>query len=322
MALRVGLLGYKGWVAQDRYMPVLQEMDDIEIDPMERDRTDSPTAFDGLDVAVICTPPQTHAPLAIRAIEAGCHVLTEKPMAESIEAAQSMVDAAKATGKKLAVSHSFLYSQAMKKAEKLMPRVGQIRFVNALQLSSPNRRLPTWFGDLPGGLFWDESPHLVYLLRALAGDLRILNSLMDGDVIRANFQGDVPASLTLVMDSGISEWHVTVVGTNGMLDLDLFRDICVWLPSDGGHDRLGVLRTTALGIGQHLAGFATSGVGHVTHRLKYGHRELLQHVMRVFSGVGELDERITGQASLRVLSSMYDVVQEAQAVSPPVSRTA
>lgn len=47
-----------------------------------------------LDVVSIATPTALHAPMAIQALEAGVHVLSEKPMAESAASAQAMVDAA------------------------------------------------------------------------------------------------------------------------------------------------------------------------------------------------------------------------------------
>jgi len=57
------------------------------------------------DVVSINTYPETHAPYAKAAIEAGCHVFCEKPLAESVEEAQAIVDAARAHGRKLVVGY-------------------------------------------------------------------------------------------------------------------------------------------------------------------------------------------------------------------------
>lgn len=57
----------------------------------------------GLDLVSITTPPDTHARLTIQALEAGCHVLVEKPMAPSLEECDAMIAAAKRTGRTLAV---------------------------------------------------------------------------------------------------------------------------------------------------------------------------------------------------------------------------
>jgi predicted dehydrogenase len=57
------------------------------------------------DVVSINTYPETHAAYARAAIEAGCHVFCEKPLAETVEEAQSIVDAAKAKNRKLVIGY-------------------------------------------------------------------------------------------------------------------------------------------------------------------------------------------------------------------------
>ena len=58
------------------------------------------------DVIHILTPPALHCELAVRAMELGCHVFVEKPMAETVEECDRMLAAAKATGRVLSVNHS------------------------------------------------------------------------------------------------------------------------------------------------------------------------------------------------------------------------
>lgn len=57
-----------------------------------------------LDAVSIATPTFLHAPMAIAALEAGLHVITEKPMAENAESAARMVEAANRAGRVLDVS--------------------------------------------------------------------------------------------------------------------------------------------------------------------------------------------------------------------------
>lgn len=63
----------------------------------------------GLDAVSICLPNYLHAPATIAALEAGCHVLCEKPMAMTAVEAEKMVDAAKASGKVLMMSFNNRY---------------------------------------------------------------------------------------------------------------------------------------------------------------------------------------------------------------------
>src|SRR4026208_2108363 len=57
------------------------------------------------DVVSINTYPETHAPYAKAAIEAGCHVFCEKPLAMTVEEAQAIVDAASARKRKLVIGY-------------------------------------------------------------------------------------------------------------------------------------------------------------------------------------------------------------------------
>ncbi|GAA4863691.1 Gfo/Idh/MocA family oxidoreductase [Paenibacillus vulneris] len=56
-----------------------------------------------VDLVSICTPPYTHAELAVQFMEAGAHVLVEKPMASSLEECDRMNEAARRTGRMLSV---------------------------------------------------------------------------------------------------------------------------------------------------------------------------------------------------------------------------
>ena len=57
------------------------------------------------DAVSINTYPETHAPYARAAIAAGCHVFCEKPLAETVQEAQSIVDAARAAQRKLVIGY-------------------------------------------------------------------------------------------------------------------------------------------------------------------------------------------------------------------------
>lgn len=61
------------------------------------------------EIVVCVTPPSSHADVAIAALEAGSHVLVEKPLAPSMEEAERMALAAERTGRRLAVSQNYRY---------------------------------------------------------------------------------------------------------------------------------------------------------------------------------------------------------------------
>lgn len=67
-----------------------------------------------VDAVAIATPARTHAALAIAALEAGKHVVVEKPLADNLTDARRMVDAATAHGRWLMLDHTFCYTPAVR----------------------------------------------------------------------------------------------------------------------------------------------------------------------------------------------------------------
>jgi len=65
-----------------------------------------------LDAVSVCTPNKFHKQLTLAALEAGCHVLCEKPMAMNTDEGRAMVDAAKRAGKRLMINFSYRFSAA------------------------------------------------------------------------------------------------------------------------------------------------------------------------------------------------------------------
>src|SRR5580704_1656185 len=61
------------------------------------------------DVVHITTPPQSHLPLAIKAIDAGAHVYVEKPLALNYAEAKRLIDHARRAGKKLTIGYSYYF---------------------------------------------------------------------------------------------------------------------------------------------------------------------------------------------------------------------
>jgi len=87
-------------------------------------RSGGTTAYKDLDALVaaganvihVLTPPSSHAKLATLALERGCHVLIEKPVAEDADDARKVAELAAAKGLTVSVNHSLLYDPQVKRA--------------------------------------------------------------------------------------------------------------------------------------------------------------------------------------------------------------
>ncbi|MGJ9406605.1 Gfo/Idh/MocA family protein [Nesterenkonia aurantiaca] len=105
-----------------------------------------------VDLIDICTPGDTHAEIAEAALQAGKHVLVEKPMANSVAEAQRMNDAAhraRARGVHAMVGFTYRRVPALKLAQELIAegRIGEVRQVRAQYLQD-------WLGDESAPLSW------------------------------------------------------------------------------------------------------------------------------------------------------------------------
>ncbi|GAB3552023.1 Gfo/Idh/MocA family oxidoreductase [Arthrobacter tumbae] len=109
-------------------------------------------ARDDIDLIDICTPGDTHAEIAIAALEAGKHVLCEKPLANSVEEAERMVAAAETAaqrGVQAMCGYSYRRTPALTLARELVQegRIGTIRHVGAQYLQD-------WLSDELTPLTW------------------------------------------------------------------------------------------------------------------------------------------------------------------------
>ena len=107
---------------------------------------------DDVDIVDICTPGFLHAEIAIAALEAGKHVLCEKPLANDPAEAERMVEAARAArerGQVAALGHTYRRVPALAHARDLVAagRLGQIRHIRASYLQD-------WLVDAEAGMTW------------------------------------------------------------------------------------------------------------------------------------------------------------------------
>jgi predicted dehydrogenase len=94
-------------------------------------------ALPHVDAIIIATPPATHAPLGLKAIAAGKHVLIEKPLATTTQDAWSLANAADAAGVVLMPGHTFEHNAAVHKLRDLVRRgqLGRLFYLDCARLN-------------------------------------------------------------------------------------------------------------------------------------------------------------------------------------------
>ena len=193
------------------------------------------------DLIDICTPPQTHAKLAVEAMKAGCHVLIEKPMALTVPECDEIVDASRESGVKVCVAHSDLFYYPFMKARELVTRgeIGDFRGMRIF-LSTPTDYMTSqkdhWAHRLVGGVVGETGPHVVYMSLAFINPIRKVSidaiKLLDYpwskfDDYRIELIGDKGIS-SITLSYATNQWaaRLDILGSKGILMLDL-EGMCV-----------------------------------------------------------------------------------------------
>jgi predicted dehydrogenase len=129
------------------------------------------SSFDDLlrrdDVAgiAIATPVSTHYLLGMRVLEAGKHLLLEKPMAAKTSEAEELLDAAYSKMLTLMVDHTFVYTSAVQKMKELITKgeIGDILYFDSVRVN-----LGLFQHDT--NVIWDLAPHDISIMDYLLDD--------------------------------------------------------------------------------------------------------------------------------------------------------
>jgi len=132
-----------------------------------------------VDVVAVMTPPSGHATIAQRALEAGCHVFCEKPLATDGESAAAVLASAERSGRVLVVDHVLRYNPLLRALERLQePLWGSLlgplqRFAFENDASDESLDADHWFWreDTSGGIFVEHGVHFFDAAHLLAGTL-------------------------------------------------------------------------------------------------------------------------------------------------------
>ncbi len=167
---KVGIIGCGG-IANGKHMPALSRLPEVEMTAfcdIELNKAEEAAKKYGaagakvytdyrellkdgsIDAVHVCTPNKSHADITVDSLEAGKHVMCEKPMAKTPADARRMVEAARRTGKKLTIGYQNRFRPDSQYLYKLCSsgELGEIYYAKAHAIR--RRAVPTW------GVFLNE----------------------------------------------------------------------------------------------------------------------------------------------------------------------
>ena len=188
------------------------------------------------EVVHVLTPPQSHAPLAIKLLEAGVNVLVEKPLALEAEQADAVLSAARRANRWVSVDHNRWFDPVVQRAARQVEwgSLGDLVGVDVFQGAEAGEAdkmasgAGHWTVQLPGGLLHNLASHPLYLMRRFAGpvrDLRVLSKVVDGghlEEVRLIAVGERSlASVTMSLRAQPFMNRLTLLGTRASLEVNL-----------------------------------------------------------------------------------------------------
>jgi predicted dehydrogenase len=158
-------------------------------------------ADETIDAVIVATNPATHTELASEAIEAGKHVLVEKPLALSAAECRSLGDEAHEAGVVLMVGHTFLYSPAVQHIHDLLSRheLGQVYYIDSQRLNLGRVR-----SDVDA--IWNFAPHDISIIQHWFGRRPVAVACHAYDYL----QPSVPDLAFMVLEYEFAVAHVQV----------------------------------------------------------------------------------------------------------------
>lgn len=342
-SLRVGLVGC-GSIAQQCHIPALHQTKGVEIAALCDVKEDLARGMAGkfnikryyadlaemlqreeLSLVDICTPPRSHATLAIQAMEAGRHVLVEKPMAISCQEADEMIRAAEENRVKLCVAHNQLFLPVVTKAISMASQsfLGDLTGIN---LRDAQRRdnhefidKDHWMHKLPGGLFGEHLPHPIYLAMAFLGHLEPATvyatklSTYDwvvADEARVVLQGEKGiATITASHNWPKVTATLDLFGTRRNLHVDRHSSVLTSY-GIGGESRLWRALENVSQSYQQLACTASAAVNTVLGKRASGHGILIGKFVQAIRDDGQVPVTVEeGREVVRVLEKITSQIE-------------
>lgn len=186
-----------------RHATIQKECPEIKIYRHYEDIFSDPT----IDAVIIATIPSSHFRIAKQALEAGKHVLVEKPLVLSVEEGEVLCALAKEKQKMLMVDHTYLYTPAIRALKKLIQEGGLGKV-----FSIESTRINLGLFQKDSNVVWDLAPHDIAILLFLLPERPAHVSVVGTKTVvhpKQTRSQESDAHITLYYDAGYSA-HIHV----------------------------------------------------------------------------------------------------------------
>ncbi|MBT5192664.1 MAG: Gfo/Idh/MocA family oxidoreductase [Rhodospirillaceae bacterium] len=181
-----------------------------------------------IDVVMVLTPPDLHAPITIAAIQNGKHVFCEKPLSRTLAEGREMVAAAAAHNKVLKCGFNHRHHPAIAEAKRLFDQgeLGRITFARCRYgiCGRPGYE-DEWRADperTPGGQFVEQGIHAIDLFRWFAGDIAEVTCMTGTQYFDAQPLDDNGMALLRAKSGALLSLHASLTNWKNLFSLEFF----------------------------------------------------------------------------------------------------
>jgi len=205
------------------------------------------------DAVILCTPPSTHAPLAMAMMDRGISVLCEKPLSIRPENARAMLAAAEAAGVVFTMASKFRYVDDVEKARNLIQQgtLGEIvllenTFAARVDMSGRWNATPEVGG---GGVLIDNGTHSADIVRYLLGPVREVQATEGNrfqkldveDTVHLFLRSEAGVLASIDLSWSINkqlDYYIGIYGTEGIIRIG-WKESFSERPNNGGKQVFG-----------------------------------------------------------------------------------
>ena len=213
-------------------------------------------ARDDVEAVIVSTPPSLHTEMTIAALNAGKHVLCEKPLARNLDECRQMLDAANKSGMFLATGFNYRFYPSILKARELFDAglIGELDHIRSYTGYTAADHNHDWLHDysvMGGGSLRDNGIHLIDLTTYFLGKAEKVDGMAsnsvwgfqgcedNGFILMRNTNGNVAT-----LQASWTEWQgykflIEIYGSRGCIRTSCFPMLTqvVWFDALGGKSR-------------------------------------------------------------------------------------